>query len=862
MERSLKHASWLIRYGFCLIPLNSNSEDRHYRKRPRDKDWINKDYSKAELQATFRSNYAIGARVPAGYVVIDVDVKDGKQGLASLAKFPQEGLFDSSYATTGSGGFHIFFRLPDGVDKIDTTVRDLPDIDFRCVGSQVVAAGSMNADGKPYTWDETTQMLEEVDIPEMPDELWQFLLGFQRPKSKSGPIDADAGVYSGDELSRLLDTINVEDYREHDEWFKVLAAVHEASAGSMDGLEVFYDWCQRDREASRRISREELTRRWRTFDSNAIGGITRRFLESIAAPSAKAHNDFDSAPPVRFASSIRENTRGAQKLLGNVVDSYPVAVNGATSTDFEVLDPEDDGVVVISEDMLDGPLEKLNDEYAVVQLGGKTRIVFTDEDVFGLPKYEFMTVQDFMLWTRDLPKIEEQRGNAIVQVHVAEKWLEWAGRTKYRKVDFFPGVSQKWVDRNYPGSLNLWTGWAVEPEDFFGDSSVAGAGAIPPEECKHFTQLICHLSGEDASILETVEDLGLPETTRYLLDWLSYSMARPHQPIGVAVAIRGGKGIGKGVLSQFLQWMTGGNTMVTADMDQVVGKFNANLRSTVFLVLDEALWSGSRASARRLQNIITEPMLSTEEKGFQPISTRNSLHILLFSNDEWIVPASGDDERRYAVLDADSGLKKQWDFWKDIETLYSLNLAHRSSGDLDAKKLRLGKLLGWLQARGEWLIENGWIANNTIPQTEALEVQKDFSRNAYELWWDEVVLGFGELGDADLSDLQNHPQYRPDMSGSDLIWFWAQDLRDSFLGSESGQLHAKAPSYNARGITTQLGRFLSTKFPESSRRKVVVPVDDRGRLEHSSLKFQAYQLGFPLNDLKGLARKIQRKDEK
>lgn len=175
MEKSLKYASWLTEYGFSLIPLNNNPNDPHFRKRPRDSGWRSAKYSHADLQAAFRSTHAIGARVPAHYVVIDVDVKDGKRGLESLALFPQDNLFNGSYLTTGSGGFHIFFKLPDGIEKIDTGVRSLPDIDFRVIGSQVVAAGSINAHGNPYTWDEVTLSTEIVDIPVIPTDIWNFL---------------------------------------------------------------------------------------------------------------------------------------------------------------------------------------------------------------------------------------------------------------------------------------------------------------------------------------------------------------------------------------------------------------------------------------------------------------------------------------------------------------------------------------------------------------------------------------------------------------------------------------------------------------------------------------------------------------
>lgn len=850
-ERSLKYALWLAEFGFDLIPLNSNPEDPHFRKRPRDKAWETKKYSFKELQAAFRYTHAIGARVPAGYVVIDVDVKDGKRGLESLAKFPQEKLFSGSYVTTGSGGFHIFFKLPKGVEKIDTKVRELPDIDFRVVGSQVVAAGSINHAGRPYVWDDNTLDLEIVDIPEMPEDIWAFLQPLQRSAAQgANRAERPEGTYSNEALRRLLASINVEDYREHDEWVKVMFAAHEATSGQ--GIDAFYEWCQGDSDPSKRISRAELERRWKSIDANEEGGITRRFLESIASPTAKASNDFEAAPRVRFASSQRDNPLGAAKLnLGpstTIGSALPAVVDPSAT---EVLDSEDE--VIITDEMLAGPLEKMNEEYAVVNYGGKTRILIQSTNMFGQPEYQFMTIQDFALWTRNLPKIEEQRGNAIIQVHVAEKWLEWAGRREYNKVDFFPGARQSWVDRNYPGTLNLWTGWNVEPIEPEDLATVAGDFAVPPAECELFTRLICHLSGHP----DALEQDRFPEATRYLFDWLAYSMARPMSPIGVAVAIRGRKGIGKGILSQFLQWMTGSSTWVTSEMRQVLGQFNANLRSTVFLVLDEALWSGNKTMVRNFQNIITEPMISTEEKGFQPISTRNALHVLLFSNDEWIVPASGDDERRYAVYDAHPGLKTDWGFWKKIREQFSLREDHRHEGDFEAKKKRLGILLGWLQARGEWLAEQGWTANTCIPETPVLEEQKDFSKSAFDLWWEETVLGLGEFGDMDLEDIMSHPQAQ---GGDDdrVIWFWSQDLRDSFMASEAGRNFLAQDRYSVQGVSTRLGRFLAQKFPNSDKRKAVVPKDLRGRLEHSSLKFQAYQIGITIRDLKRLARLMPR----
>src|SRR5690606_5234526 len=126
---------------------------------------------------------------------------------------------------------------------------------------------------------------------------------------------------------------------------------------------------------------------------------------------------------------------------------------------------------------------------------------------------------------------------------------------------------------------------------------------------------------------------------------------------------------------------------------------------------------------------------------------------------------------------------------------------------------------------------------------------------AFDLWWEETVLGLGEFGDMDLEDIMSHPQVQGD-DDNQVIWFWSQDLRDSFMASEAGRNFLAQDRYSVRGVSTHLGRFLSRKFPDLIKRKAVVPQELRGRLEYSSLKFQAYQLGVSIRDLKRLARQV------
>ena len=86
-------------------------------------------------------------------LVIDVDVKDGKDGLARLRELEAElGPLPPTYTVrTPSGGLHLYFRqaFPEGVDKQRWTgqqgrfgSRVLPGVDTRAEGNLIVAPPS------------------------------------------------------------------------------------------------------------------------------------------------------------------------------------------------------------------------------------------------------------------------------------------------------------------------------------------------------------------------------------------------------------------------------------------------------------------------------------------------------------------------------------------------------------------------------------------------------------------------------------------------------------------------------------------------------------------------------------------------
>jgi hypothetical protein len=87
-----------------------------------------------------------------------------------------------------------------------------------------------------------------------------------------------------------------------------------------------------------------------------------------------------------------------------------------------------------------------------------------------------------------------------------------------------------------------------------------------------------------------------------------------------------------------------------SDARHLTGNFNAHLRDSCLVFADEAFYAGDKQHEGQLKRLVTEPTLMIEAKYANAVSVRNCLHLIVASNDDWVVPA-GTDERRFFVLD-------------------------------------------------------------------------------------------------------------------------------------------------------------------------------------------------------------------
>jgi hypothetical protein len=140
---------------------------------------------------------------------------------------------------------------------------------------------------------------------------------------------------------------------------------------------------------------------------------------------------------------------------------------------------------------------------------------------------------------------------------------------------------------------------------------------------------------------------------------------------------------------------------------------------------------GDKAAEGSLKRLITEPELFIEAKGRDAITVENRLHVIMASNEDWIVPA-GADERRFAVFRVSDHKKQDLSYFNPL-------YAEIENGGLSAM---LFDLLN--------VDLKGWHPRNVVA-SEALREQQARSLSAEDEWWVEL-LETGTLQGADPKD--------------------------------------------------------------------------------------------------------------
>ena len=288
------------------------------------------------------------------------------------------------------------------------------------------------------------------------------------------------------------------------------------------------------------------------------------------------------------------------------------------------------------------------------------------------------------------------RNEKVSGKRLGDYWLDHPKRRTYPSgVDFDPSSNPR------SGILNLWQGFDTVPD--------------PTQPCdlilEYLFDVVC---GGDAT------------SYAYLLTWLADIVQNPASKPGVAVVLRGLKGVGKDTLAEILRRIIGRNhTAHITNTARLGDRFNAPLATALLAHFEEASWGGDRTSKGTLQSLITAPTMPLEKKGVDVVQVRSFARLLLTSNEKWVVPTSA-DERRYFCMDVSDHRRGDRAYWN---ALYD--------------QMHNGGLAGFHAYLAGWQTPEGLDLRDP-PQTSALAAQKLAGLRGIDRWWRDI-LHTGEL---------------------------------------------------------------------------------------------------------------------
>ncbi len=399
------------------------------------------------------------------------------------------------------------------------------------------------------------------------------------------------------------------------------------------------------------------------------------------------------------------------------------------------------------QDKISNLVASINSTHAHIMIAGKAKIINVGVDPSnGWETYDFSAPSDF----------RSRYANQKITIGgklrtAADVWLQHPQRRSYNGIIFSPACQET-------EQFNLFQGFPVEPKA--GDCSLY---------LEHIHKNICS------------HDDGLYQ---YVISWMADAIQNPAKRPGIALAIRGKQGVGKGVFVNNFARLFGPHFIQVTQSSHLVGNFNAHLRDKLLVFADEAFWAGDKRAEGALKGLITEDQLAIEMKGVDVQSSRNFARIIMSSNNEWIVPASV-DQRRFVVIEASSARIQDSEYFRAIA----------DEMDTGGREALMHVLVNW---------DLSGINLRKIPRTKALIEQQLRSLGTVGQWL-YSCLEFGGLEE-------------PEAGGGTYLREWpdkyeTKEMFNAYVGfcRRLGLAHPEKP--------TMFGKILFELMPSMAKRR-------------------------------------------
>lgn len=312
-------------------------------------------------------------------------------------------------------------------------------------------------------------------------------------------------------------------------------------------------------------------------------------------------------------------------------DPAPSSKSSTPTGDPDAIEAERQARIQAAREECSAKLQAFNALHGIVMIEGRACIVYREINAgTGRHTTRYSTPKDIALRYKPskVPIVKEHANGKVTteQVSLFSIWLEWQERRTYSQLVFkpVPGLVAGPVTLPDGDVLNLYQGLAITPK---------------PGRC----ELI-------KAHVQNVWCSGDPVLYQYVMDWLARMFQRPQERGHTVLVLRSGEGTGKNTIVDMLVEAFGEHAMVAVKPDELTGRFNDDLATSVLVFANEAVWGGKKELEGALKSLITDEELPIERKFIPRFRVRNCCHLIMASNNDWVAPI-GLDDRRFVVMD-------------------------------------------------------------------------------------------------------------------------------------------------------------------------------------------------------------------
>jgi hypothetical protein len=292
-------------------------------------------------------------------------------------------------------------------------------------------------------------------------------------------------------------------------------------------------------------------------------------------------------------------------------------------------------------------LKHFDDRHAVVMIEGKAAIVYREKDaainvmttrISYLGSVKTLYCNKFL----PLPVEDEDSKRYVTQKPIFDFWMKWSGRNDFKQMVFKPMSGMIAGSTDLPNNesiLNLYQGLAFEPT---------------PGNCDlildHIREVWC---------------IGNEALFKYVYNWLARMFQKPGERGHTALVLHSGEGTGKNIIIDILVAAFGEHAFVASKSNDLVGRFNDHLGKAVLVFANEAVWGGDKQQEGALKQLVTDEKMAVERKYIPTYHTKNCVHLIIASNNDWVAPM-GMDDRRFVVLDVSEQKKGDGEYFQRL----------------------------------------------------------------------------------------------------------------------------------------------------------------------------------------------------